>query len=163
MPGKYASTVTPAAAGFRHRARAFAARRQRAVGGHRRRADSGHHRWRREVDQRHAAADQAVDAHLQHGRRPLRYQDGVRRREHAAAGRHESALLAHARRRQDVDRNQQRHRRRRGCEFDSRRSAQEGSALRRHRYAGLGLVRRRRQLAFAAARICPRFRCAISR
>ena len=43
-------------------------------------------------------------------------------------------------------------------EFHPRRSAQEGAAVRRHRYAGLGLVRRWRPLAFAAARTCPRFR-----
>ena len=52
----------------------------------------------------------ALDAHLQHGRRPLRHQDRLRRRQHAAPRRHESALLAHPRWRQDVDRNRQRHR-----------------------------------------------------
>ena len=40
----------------------------------------------------------------------------------------------------------------RGDQFHPRRSAQEGPALRGHRHAGLGFVRRRRQLEFAAAR-----------
>ena len=63
----------------------------------------------------------------------------------------ESALLAHARRRQDVDGDQHRHRRRRGRQLDSRGSAAEGPALRRHRHAGVGVVRRWRSLAVAAA------------
>ena len=53
--------------------------------------------------------------------------------------------------------------RRRGHQFHPRRSAQEGSALRGHRHAGLGFLRRWRQLAFAAPRTCRRFRCAISK
>ena len=70
--GKYASSVTPAPHGLDHRALAVAARRQGALGRHRRRQHPGDDRRRREVDERHAAADQAVDAHLQHRRRSLR-------------------------------------------------------------------------------------------
>ena len=55
-------------------------------------------------------ADQAVDAHLQHRRGSLRHADRVRRGEHDAHRRLQSALLAHARRRQDVDGDQHRHR-----------------------------------------------------
>ncbi len=47
-------------------------------------------------------ADQGVDAHLQYGRGPLRYEDGLRGREHFAARRHESASVAYPRRRENA-------------------------------------------------------------
>ena len=59
--------------------------------------------------QRHAAGDQAVDAHLQHRSGPFRSARRLRRRQHAAPRRNRAALLPHARRRQDVDRDQHRH------------------------------------------------------
>ena len=74
-PASTRARVTPAPLGSDHRALAVAARRQRALGRHRRRQHPGDDRRRREVDERHAAADQAVDAHLQHRRRPLRHAD----------------------------------------------------------------------------------------
>ena len=92
-----------------------------------------------------------MDAHLQHRGGTLRSADRLRRREHAAPRRDQAALLAHARRRQDVDGDQHRHRRRRRRQHDSRGSAAAGTALRRHRHAGVGVVRRRRSLAVAAA------------
>ena len=103
------------------------------------------------MDQRHAAVDQAVDAHLQYRRGTLRSAHRLRRRQHAAPRRHRAALLSHARRRQNVDRDQHRHRRRRRRQHDPRRPAAARAAVRWHRYAGLGLVRRRRSLAVAAA------------
>ena len=75
--------------GQHHRAR----RRRRAtlehpLGRHRRRQHPGDDGRRRDVDERHAAADQAVDAHLQHRGGTLRPLDRLRRREHAAPRRH---------------------------------------------------------------------------
>ena len=140
-----------------------AARHQRDLGRHRRRQHPGDDGRRREVDERHAAADQAVDAHLQHRGGSLRQSHRVRRGEHDAHRRLESALLAHARRRQDVDGDQHGHRAGRGGELDPRRSAAEGTALRRDRHAGLGVVRRRRSLAVAASSTCRRSRCATSK
>ncbi len=157
--GKYAST-TPAASWFDHGAGAIATRCECVVGGHWRWAGSVDHRWRSEVDERRAAIE-GVDAHLQHGSRAFRYEDGVHRGEHSAARRHESAFLAHARRRQDVDRNQHGNHigkpGRRAVEFDSRRSSQEGFAVCGDRHAGVGFVRRWRSLAFAAPRYAGHF------
>ena len=109
-------------------------------------------RRRREVDQRHAAAIKPwtrifnIDAgHFDTAHR-------VRRREHDAPRRHRTPHfwrthdggktwteintgIAAGRRRQ----------------LDSRGSAAEGTALRRHRHAGVGVVRRWRSLAVAAA------------
>ena len=50
-----------------------AAGRRNALGGHRRRQHPDDDRRRRALDERDAAADQAVDPHLQHRRRPLRH------------------------------------------------------------------------------------------
>ena len=61
------------------------------------------------------------------------------------------AHLPHARRRQDVDRDRHRHSERRDGERGSRGSQTEGTALCRHRARGLRVVRRRGELAVAAA------------
>ena len=83
--GKYASSVTAAPAGRDHRAVALA---RGALGviwaGTDDGNDPGHDGRRRELDQRHAERDQALDAHLQHRGGPLRHAHRVRRREHAA-------------------------------------------------------------------------------
>jgi hypothetical protein len=52
--------------------------------------------WRRDLDQRHAAVDQAVDAHLQHRCGTLRSADRLRGGEHLAPRRNLAALLPHA-------------------------------------------------------------------
>ena len=104
------------------------------------------------VDERDAAGRQAVDAHLQHRGGALRHADGVRRGEHAAPRRPESALRAHARRRKDVDARSTRASPRAPRVNSIREDpAQEGPALRRERHAGVGLVRRRRPLGVAPA------------
>ncbi len=64
-------------------------------------------------------ADQALDPHLQHRGRALRPRHGVRRGEHHAHRRHEPALLADTRRREDVDRDRQRSDAGRGRQLDS--------------------------------------------
>ena len=96
------------------------------------------------------SADQAVDADLQHRSGTSRSARRVRGREHAASRRDRAALLPDARRRQDVDRD--RHRHRAGCrrQHDSRGSSSAGTALRRNRHTGVGVVRRWRSLAVAA-------------
>ena len=73
-------------------------------------ATSRYRRWRHDLEQRHAVGHQAVDAHLQYRRWSLRCGDGLRGRQHAARGRQQRALLAHARWREDMDRDQQRDR-----------------------------------------------------
>ena len=84
-PGKYASTVTPAPLGS-ITALSLSPRSLSVIwagtddGNIQVTTDGGD-----EMDERHAARDQAVDAHLQHRGRPLRQSHGVRRREHDAA------------------------------------------------------------------------------
>ena len=98
-----------------------------------------------------------------HRRGPLRRADRVRGGQHAAARRHAPAHLPHARRRQDVDGDRQRHPGRRGRPTRCARIRRtQGPALRRHRARGLRLVRRRRSLAVAAAQHGRRRRCATS-
>ena len=75
----------------------------------------------------------------------------------------ESALLAHARRRQDVDRDQHRHRAGRRRQLDPRGSAAEGTALRRRPTRRCGC---RSTTAITGSRCgstCRRSRCATSR
>ena len=67
-----------------HRALSVSQGRQRPLGRERRRPDPGDDGRRREVDQRDAARDQAVDAHLQHRGRSLRHAYRVCGREHHA-------------------------------------------------------------------------------
>ena len=86
--GKYASAVTPAPLGS-ITALSPSPRDIKVIwAGTDDGNDSGDDGRRREVDERHAAGDQAVDAHLQHRGGPLRRADRVRRREHAAHRRH---------------------------------------------------------------------------
>ena len=70
-------------------------------------------------------------------------------------------IYPHARRRQDVDGNRQRHPRRRAGQRRPRGSEAQGPALRRIGNAGLRVVRRRRSLAVAAPEHGRRRRCAI--
>ena len=131
--------------------RAVAARRQPHLGRHRRRADPRDRRRRRDLARRHAAGPEAVHEGVDHRRRPLRRADRLRRDQHAAARRPAPAHLPHARRRQDLDGDRQRHPRRRAGQRGARGPEAQGPAVRRHRARGLRVVRRRRALAVAAA------------
>ena len=149
--GKYASTVTPEPSGTITALAPVADPRRCALGRHGRRQHPGHDGRRREVDECHAAGDQAVDAHLQHRRRPLRRADGVRRREHASAS---TTCNPHFLRTHDGGKT--------WTEIDNgiapgavansirEDPRKQGAAVRRHRHAGVGLVRRRRSLGIAA-------------
>ena len=68
---------------------------------------------RRHLEGRHAAGRRPVGQGVGHRRRPLRSADRLRRRQHVAPRRSAAAHLPHARRRQDLDRDRQRHSRRR--------------------------------------------------
>ena len=141
------------AAGQHHGALAVAARRQRALGRHRRRQHPGDDGRRREVDERHAAADQAVDAHLQHRRRPLRHaRPPTPRRTRCASTtsiRTSGARTTAARRGRRSTPASRRARSPNSIREDPRR---KGLLYAGDRHAGVGVVRRRRSLAVAAAR-----------
>ena len=154
--GTYASSVQTRERGAIPRAghlhdRPVVPRHQPHLDRHRRRRDRDDGRRRPALDERHAAAADRVHEGVHHRSRPLRSADRVRRGQHAAPRRHEPAHLPHARRRQDVEGDRQRHSRRRAGQRRARGSEAQGAALRRLGNAGLRLVRRRRPLAVAAA------------
>ena len=125
---------------------------QRALGRHRRRQHPGDDGRRHEVDERHAAGDQAVDAHLQHRRRPLRRRAPRTPRRTRCAS---TTSNPHFWRTHDGGKT--------WTEINTGIAAgavansiredprTAGTALRGDRHAGVGLVRRRRSLAVAAA------------
>ena len=117
-------SVGAARAARRHlHRRAVVSGHQPHLGRDRRRADPRDGRRRRHLEGRHAAGRRTVGEGLDHGRRPLRAADGVRGDQHAAPRRSAPAHLPHARRRQDVDGDRQRHSGRRDGQRRARGSA----------------------------------------
>ena len=81
--------------GQHHRTQPESALARDPLGRQRRRQHPGDARRRSDVDQRHAAVDQAVDAHLQHRGGTSRSARRLRGRQHDAPRRDRAALLSH--------------------------------------------------------------------